>query len=273
MSFVDDITQFWVRNTGKKFDTLPSWLVPVRGASVKTGESILTDLGFKNKSQNGTSEGLLDDPALVFGDGVDEPILDFYRYTSMHKLDVSVHWNYLFYPIGFFLKWIFSERLGQLNMPVSSTELSNGVKSEVVNFRGVDGLNHVFWVRRNSLGNIIFSGRYDVVDIDGKPHVRVVFPLPNGNATVILEVVQVNDGGVMLSSSSREFGQSGFYFSVLDRPIKVIRKVNSMKENLTLSTQGEQIIGDHVFTFWGMRFVSLKYIIKKEAPTELSGAS
>jgi hypothetical protein len=47
-----------------------------------------------------------------------------------------------------------------------------------------------------------------------RPCVKVVFPLPNGNAQVFLKPETSADGSLTVTSSGRRFGDPGFYFTV-----------------------------------------------------------
>jgi hypothetical protein len=44
----------------------------------------------------------------------------------------------------------------------------------------------------------------------------MAFPLPNGNAILVLRPVVLPDGSLQPDSSERRFGDPGFYFTVHD---------------------------------------------------------
>jgi hypothetical protein len=69
------------------------------------------------------------------------------------------------------------------------------------------------WVRRLSrTGNLIYSGAYStcVVPDGPTPCVRVVFPLLDGNAIVLMKPTVGGDGSLLLESAGRGFGSAGF---------------------------------------------------------------
>ena len=66
------------------------------------------------------------------------------------------------------------------------------------------------WVRQLlSNKNVLYPGSYSVCVLPGLAGacVKVVFPLPNGNASVIMYPESLSDGSFAFTSSGRNFGE------------------------------------------------------------------
>ena len=73
------------------------------------------------------------------------------------------------------------------------------------------------WVRRLiATGDVIYAGAYSTIRLPGydDPCVKVTFPLPNGNAIVVMRPQLTESKGLRLISAGQEFGEPGFYFTV-----------------------------------------------------------
>jgi hypothetical protein len=122
---------------------------------------------------------------------------------------------------------------------------------------------YVAWVRTlKSTGRVVYCGAYSSCAVPGfrSPCLRVCFPLPNGNATVILKPSIQEDGSLVLTSSGERFGDPGFYFTVRRRSASFARYVRAMRERIHVyaSTDGE-VRADHDLRLFGMTFLRLHY--------------
>jgi hypothetical protein len=98
---------------------------------------------------------------------------------------------------------------------------------------------------------------------DGVPCVRVVFPLPNGNAIVIMKPTVGTDGSLVLESAGPGFGSAGFYFTITDGPGRVrARYVRALRERIHVYPARDQVRADHVLSLWGMTFLRLHYRLR-----------
>lgn len=91
------------------------------------------------------------------------------------------------------------------------------------------------------------------------PGVKVVFPLPNGNATVILRPEAGSDGSLLLHSSGRRFGDPGFYFVVRRDAGLAVRYLPTLRERIHVYLEGDELHTDHHFRIWGLRYLQLHY--------------
>lgn len=203
------------------------------------------------------------DPAAV------HPLIhDFYAHTAAFDLSIESRWSGPFRPMGWLISRLFSRRLAQLNMPLSSRELRGGVESRIVKLCNAEGeLCHTGWVRTSRENGLpVFVGRYGTARLPNHadPCVHVTFPLPNGNAIVLLRPRTEPGGGLTLFSEGRQLGDPGFYFTVDAAPGQAwVRYVRTMKEQLELWVEGEAIAGRHRFWVFGVPFLELSYRITR----------
>ncbi len=275
----DWFTQRWVQVTGRRLslDDVP-WLTGPCGSVRGIGADFFERWGDAHglttvpaRADDGLIEGLA---ALASDDfdpsGVHPRIDDFYAHTSAFDLDIESRWSQPFRLVGWLIARIFARRLAQLNMPLTDRELHGGVESRIVKLADRDGVvRHTAWVRTaNVTGLPVFVGQYGTETIPGQagPCVKVVFPLPNGNAIVLLRPRIDAGGGLSLVSDGRRFGDPGFYFTVSAAPGEVwTRYVRTMKEQLGLHVEGDAIIASHRFRVFGLPFLELRYRIVRKA--------
>ena len=127
-------------------------------------------------------------------------------------------------------------------------------------------LKRTIWLRtfKNS-EQVVYSGVYETCTIpSGKTCMKAIFPLPNGNATVILNPSVSKKGELILKSSGRKIGDSGFYFLLRDTSGNLWTKyIKSFKDQLIVSSENERVKAIQTLTFWGFRVLIFEYNIKK----------
>lgn len=132
-------------------------------------------------------------------------------------------------------------------------------------------------------GRPVFVGQYGTATIPGHEGrcVKVVFPLPNGNATILLRPEVDEGGGLSLISDGRRFGDVGFYFTVVAGPQHDphaqprelwVRYVRTMKESLALRAADDGVTAVHRFRVFGLPFLELRYAIARKPRTAVLGA-
>jgi hypothetical protein len=269
----DWITQLWVRATGRRVDLseMP-WLDGPAGPPRGIGMQFFSELAARNglTVQSGGSRGLLADfGALAAADfdpsAVHASVAEFYTRTSDYGLDAWAEWCGMFRPFGWLLARMFSRRLQQLNVPLSGLDTSRGMTSDVLQL--VDPttgtVRHTAWVRQLlGSGHVLYAGDYSLVSVPGRrgPCIRVVFPLPNGNAMVIMRPHAHPDGSFSVVSAGRGFGDAGFYFTVRDGDRAWARYLRALKESIRVYPRENGVVrADHVLTLWGTTFLRLHY--------------
>jgi hypothetical protein len=92
-----------------------------------------------------------------------------------------------------------------------------------------------------------------------RPCVKAVFPMPDGNATVILR--PVNDGsGLRLTSVGSGFGDAGFYRVQRSGDGIRVWRVARLHDNFHLYADQEGCVRcDHEIRFLGVSVITLHY--------------
>ena len=75
------------------------------------------------------------------------------------------------------------------------------------------------WFRRlKADGTVVYSGVYSTCLLpSGEKALKIIFPLPQGSATVVLRPTVDTKGNLLLESRGERFGDPGFVFLVRDR--------------------------------------------------------
>ena len=196
-------------------------------------------------------------------------MVHFYQRTCEYDLDAWSQWCGAFQPFGWALAYLFSRRLQQLNVPLSNLDTSLGMTSDVMPVvRDADGAPlFTAWMRELvGTGNVVYAGAYStcrVPGFDGRC-VRVVFPLPNGNAIVIMRPEAHSDGSLTLISSGERFGDPGFYFTVHHAGGAIsARYLRSLRERIHVyGAPDGGARADHELTLWGLTFLRLHYRLR-----------
>jgi len=272
-SFVDLVTQLWVRVTGRTVELEQHpWLEGPVGDTDVIGERFFhrwaERQGFTLDGESAV-RGLLPDLRCLDGPRfesaqLNDQVASFYRETSRYSFDVTPEWKGGLRLFARLVARLFSKRLRQLNVPLSAAEVSGGASSEV--FSVQQGERHLFtaWIRTlRTTGNTLYAGAYSTATIPGhaNPCIKVVFPLPNGSAIVIMRPDMQEDGSLVLRSEGKRFGDPGFYFYVRKDPAGgVARYVRALQETIHVYPgEGRQVLAEHTLSFWGHRFLSQKY--------------
>ncbi|MCH9650064.1 MAG: hypothetical protein K0U98_17640 [Deltaproteobacteria bacterium] len=197
---------------------------------------------------------------------VDPKIRDFYEGTAGFSLDT---WATTYFPARLAL-WLLvqtiSRRVNQLNFPLDGLEMARGMTSEIVLLRRPEGsIKYTGWYRCiRATGRSIYTGFYMTESIPAQEGncVKVVFPMPNGNATVILRPENCPHGGLKLTSAGNSFGDVGFYRigKRRDGTLRVWR-VQSLHEEFHLYVEEGELRCDHAVRFLGFPVLSLHFRI------------
>lgn len=276
----DWITQQWVKITGRRFDTQrDSWLVGPIGDTALIRDKFFRDLATEEGlviREDEAGSGLLDSfesLALTPEESLRlHPLVrDFYEQTTHYQFDVWSAWCGVFRPFGWLLAVLFSRRLQQLNLPLRSLQAAHGMKSSIVKLVDEDTgePRWTVWYRiLKSTNRVLYSGVYTTCTIPAKDErcLKVVFPLPNGNATVVMRREVLPNGALKLSSDGKKFGDNGFYFTLTDHKGKHwARFVRSMHEWITVYVDDEKVLrADHHLSFFGLPFLKLHYKMRRK---------
>ncbi|MFD2903544.1 hypothetical protein [Sphingobacterium anhuiense] len=193
-------------------------------------------------------------------------VIDFYERTGHYDLNVSVKWNSFFKVFGFLLKKLFSNRLNQLNIPIYDMHNSESITSEIVRLLDAktNQIKYIFWLRKiASTGKGIYSGAYGICQLpSGRYCVKAIFPLPHGNATVIMAPKVGVNGELVLNSSGQRFGDAGFYFLLKDSKGEHWSKyIRSFRDELIISEADKQLTATQTLTLWNLNVLKFNYEI------------
>src|SRR2546423_11922051 len=241
----DWITQVWVKATGRRIDPIKdSWLIGPIGDTRLIKDKFIHALAKKNDLsiiENPVNGGLIetfDDLGLSEEDKIllHPKVVHFYEQTSKYNFEIWSEWCGIFRPFGWLLSIIFSKRLQQLNLPLKPLDSARGLQSNLIMLidRTTNKVKWTVWYRTlKSTNNVSYSGIYTTCEIPNQTgkFLKVIFPLPNGNASVIMKKEISKNGALKLSSDGKRFGDNGFYFTLTNSNGKYWgRFVKSMHE-------------------------------------------
>ena len=275
--FQDWFTQQWVILWGRRIDSSEhSWLIGPFGQLNGIGEDFIYQLAEKDDlivKRNTRDTGLissirtLDLPEEVASQ-LSARVIDFYEHTSNYQLKFGVKWNPGFKVFGWLVNLLFSRRINQLNIPTSNIQISEDLSSEIIQLINPEtqACHYTVWLRKfASSGTIVYSGIYGTCTLpSGITCIKAVFPLPVGNATVILKPSVGQNNELILESSGTEFGDAGFYFLLKDsKGHDWAQYVSSFKDSLVVCDTGEAIVASQTLQLWNLTVARFNYDIRK----------
>ncbi|MEO6638620.1 MAG: hypothetical protein ABIN25_10095 [Ginsengibacter sp.] len=271
----DWITQQWVKTTGKRYTLeIDDWLNgPIGNVDIIKDQfiQVLAEKENLELKVDLPNSGLLESfDELDLSDEeknmLNPKVIDFYERTSNYNFEIWSEWCGFFKPFGWLLSIIFSKRIEQLNLPLSSIQSAKGIQSNIIKLvdKNINLPKWTVWYRiLKSTKRVIYSGVYTTCAVPNFPgkFLKVVFPLPNGNAIVIMRKEILKDGSLKLCSDGNKFGDNGFYFTLTNHKGKYwARFVKSMHEWITVYVDDENILrADHNLEFYKMPFLNLHY--------------
>ena len=203
-------------------------------------------------------------------------IADFYEHTLNYQLEVWSQWCQFFRPFAGLIARLYSRRLQQLNLPLDPLDTAFGIRSQIykiVDPRTSESKYTVWYRHLKANEHVIYSGIYSHCTIpDGRTCVKVVFPLPRGNATVIMSVAVGKNGSLQLISRGRKFGDPGFYFLLQDSKGQHWTKyIPSFHESITVYVDDERTLrADHILNLWGSKALQLHYKMSPVSQSNLT---
>ena len=263
----------WVKLTGRllRRGDVP-WLAGPLGGRDRIGTEIYERVAQAEGLliRRPANAGLLENFNLLRGpnfnpDSVHVNIRHFYEHAAEYQLEV---WSEVSLTGRFFL-WLLvefiSRRMDQLNFPISSLEVANGMTSELVQLvePATGRIVNTGWLRRlKSSGRVIYAGLYSATQLpdEAGPCVKVTFPC-RGSANVYLTPVAHPDGSFGLVSSGSTFGRTGFYRMIDGGPDHyIVRHVRSLRELFHVYLDAEGVLRtDHTVFFLGLSIIRLHY--------------
>lgn len=274
----DWITQQWVIFRGRKINVQEeAWLMGPFGLLDGIGESYIHQLAAKEGlivERNLPSTGLIPSLSELHLPEKDlaqlsKKVIDFYERTSNYELTFAVNWNPFFKFFGILLNKLFSNRIDQLNIPTKNIKNAASIQSEIIRLvdPGTKKLKYTFWFRAiKSSGQVVYSGVYGVCQIpNGASCIKAVFPLPNGNATVLMTPKVMPDGALHLVSAGKKYGDAGFYFLLKDAKGKHWAQfIKSFRDQLNIFEKDGQLMAEQILTLWNLKVLQFNYVIEEK---------
>ena len=274
--FQDWVTQQWVILQGIKIkpEDFP-WLIGPFGNLDAIGEDFIIQFAKKENliiEKESKAKGIIPSMQKLNLSETDysnlsKNVIGFYENTVHHNLDFSVKWNPFFKFFGILINKLFSNRINQLNIPTKNIDDSESLKSEIINLIDPKSneIKYTFWFRSiESTGQVIYSGVYGICNLpSGKTCVKAVFPLPNGNATVLMNPSVGENGELVLDSSGEKFGDAGFYFLLKDSKGDYWSQfISSFRDKLIIGSENDLISAEQTLTLWNFKVLTFNYKIK-----------
>ena len=276
-NFQDWITQQWVILFGQKIDKINhNWLLGPFGSTKGIGVAFIDQLAKHEQiivDTKSAHKGLLQSIQQLNLTAEEQVrlsrhVIDFYEHTANYHLALRVVWNPVFKLFGILLHIIFSRRIEQLNIPVKNLGSNEALTNNVIQLYDVKSkeIKRTIWLRTfENTGEVVYSGVYETCKLPkGKTCIKAMFPLPNGNATVILTPKVGANGELILDSSGQRVGDSGFYFVLKDAKGQLWAKfIKSFKDKLVVSDKNNIITAKQTLKLWGITVVRFNYAITK----------
>ncbi len=264
-------TLVWIFGRMRRWSDMP-WLTGPIGAEI-IGDAPYREvaehegLTVERTAKDG---GLIPDFSALACDGFDparlHPLVrEFYEHTTRFSLDV---WSKTYFPTNLGL-WLLvttiSRQVNQLNFPLSPLDTARGMESEIIVMRRADGtVRYTGWFRTLAeQQRVLYTGFYmsERVPHEAGRCVKVVFPMPRGNATVILRASLDDSGALILDSTGSRFGEAGFY-RVQSRGSQRARvwRISTLREHFRVYVDAAGVLRcDHEVKFLGLPCLALHY--------------
>ena len=274
-NFQDWFTQQWAILWGRKIDpdTVP-WLMAPFGKLGGIGDGYVNFLAKEEGliiERNCSTQGLISyidqlDLSVEESHRLSHQVMDFYENIAHYQLRFSVRWNPVFRLLGKLVTGLFSNRIGQLNIPTINSEAPEQVSSEIITLSDPKSneVKYTVWYRTfKTTGQVLYSGIYSTCHLpSGKTCIKAVFPLPKGNATVIMSPSVGERGELRLTSSGKKFGDPGFYFLLNDSKGEFWSQyISSFCDELVIYCHEGNLSAEQTLTLWNQRVVRMNYEI------------
>jgi len=275
--FQDWFTQQWVILWGRKINPAEyPWLIGPFGELNGIGENFIYQLAQKENLtviRNSSSKGLLHSISNLHLTEkeikkLSRKVIDFYEKTAEYKLQLNVKWNTLFKLFGYLVNRLFSQRINQLNIPTENIHESEKLISEIIELISNENekVKYIIWLRKfQSTGKVIYSGIYTTCTLPSKiTCIKAIFPLPKGNATVILKPTVGDNNELILESSGAKFGDAGFYFLLNDSKGNYWSQyIKSFTDKLVVSEEEDNLKARQTLKLWNLKVANFEYSIVK----------
>ncbi len=273
--FQDWFTQQWAILWGRKIDPEDfTWLIGPFGNLTGIGDDFINQLAEKENlviERDKKSQGLIPSVRMLnLSDSelsvLSQEVIGFYEHTADYNLYFRVQWNPFFRLFGILVNNLFSNRINQLNIPTRNVKNTETIKSEIITLSDPESreVKYTIWLRKfTSTNQVLYSGIYGVCNLpSGKTCIKAVFPLPKGNATVIMTPRTGKNGELILDSSGKKFGDAGFYFVLHDSKGNYWSQyIRSFRDQLAIGLENDHLSAEQTLTLWHQKVLRFSYKI------------
>ena len=277
--FIDWLSQFYVKIMGKQIDPKEyEWLLGPIGNTDLINDQYIKKTAKKENLDvrtNEPGEGLLEYMNILEFEEtnlqrLNPSIKNFYEHTVDYKMELWSSWNGVFKVIGWLLAKVFSRRLQQLNLPLNPLDTAMGLESRIIKMYGEDKeyAKYIIWHRElKGKQQVVYSGIYGHTHLPNRQKgkvLKIIFPLPNGTATVIMQPTIREDGSYHIHSKGKKEGGVGFYFTLKKGDRYWIKFVKAMNEKIHVYEDDENILRvNHRLNFYNINFLTLHYKMRR----------
>ena len=149
-------------------------------------------------------------------------------------------------------------------------KIIKSLKSELITLSDSKSgkLKYTIWLRTSTASSqVMYSGIYGTCKLpSGKTCIKAVFPLPNGNATIILSPSVGKNGELILESSGEKIGDAGFYFLLKDfKGNYWTQFISPFRDRLTINSGNDGIYAEQILTLWRQTVLKMTYKIEAKS--------
>ncbi|WP_277586618.1 YndJ family protein [Psychrobacillus antarcticus] len=204
-----------------------------------------------------TYNGLVDNlDVYINKENVQPAIIDFYENTKQYQLFSEVQWHTWFKPFAA-IYGLISQHIQQLNLPYSSKQME--MTGDIIAVK--DGRFQTrAWLRKIE-SDVIFVALYSLHKNGDKTYMNIALPLPFSTMIGILELQELNNKNLLLTSQTSNNSDAGIYLSFRNSVCKLPLQEQFLIEELP---SGE-LYAKHRMKIFSIPFLSIDYkIVKKD---------
>lgn len=187
-------------------------------------------------------------------------IFRFYEQTEEFQLRASVKWATWFKPLAFLYQFV-SRKMGQLNLPFSSSPLEMTGEIRLVSEQ-LDGRTKPRVWKRTIGNETVFVAIYSKHQSNGETYMNIALPLPFSSMHGILQLSTRNE---KLYLTSHGEGDAGTYLAIGTYVFRL-----PLHESFVLCEQGGNLIAMHDMTLFGLHFLHIDYLITEKTNNKRS---
>jgi len=186
-------------------------------------------------------------------------IKEFYERTEDFQLFASVKWAAWFKPISFLYQFV-SRRMGQLNLPFSSSQIEMTGEIRLVD-EELDGRTKPRVWKRTLGEETVFVAIYSKHQSNGETYMNIALPLPFSSMHGILQLTAVNH---RLHLTSNGEGDAGTYLAIGRWLFKL-----PLQESFIIWEDNGNLKATHDMTLFGIHFLHIDYEMRENANRKL----